>query len=69
MMDIQKQIKENAEELTDMLKDLQKWTDDIKEKDDGLKGKSTERVCKNHSVNKLQGVPTSEKPIPAKCHF
>ena len=43
MLQLQQQVKQNQGELGDFLKDLDSWTDDIKEKDETLKKQSTEK--------------------------
>ena len=45
-LNLQQQIRENAQELGDFLNDLNKWEDEIKQKDDDLKKSAKiDEVC------------------------
>lgn len=41
---LQKQLRDNSEDLSEFCKDLKDWSNEMKRKDESLKGNTTEKV-------------------------
>ncbi|CAH1163900.1 unnamed protein product [Phaedon cochleariae] len=66
---LQKALRDNANDLQDFCKDLQNWGEDMKRKEEALRGEanqpmSTNKIRKTHkSAKKVSVIETSKKPI------
>lgn len=41
---LQKQLRDNSDDLSEFCKDLKEWSNEMKRKDESLKGNTTEKV-------------------------